>query len=179
MIYEILQVTSDEAVFIIGLMILYRHSPSRYKNTDQTIKETFDLALQRLLAHQNEDGSFIFCQQDQLRTPSTFLTATAFQVLRKLQNEPWPSMVDSLVSTKTLNWLITQQIADGSFRENFVFDGIYQRKIPIEFQEIALTSHVLLALSELTQEERSDLNVTLTMQRAANFLASRLEILDR
>ena len=178
-IFFLFQVTADEAVFTLGLILLYRQSPSRYKNTEQSLKNTLILALQRLLAHQNEDGSFVFCQRGDLRTPSTFLTATSLQVLGKLQNQAWPSVLDPLAFSQTLHWLKGQQSADGSFRENYVFDGIYQRKIPIEFQEIALTSHVLLAFSVLDQSEKEDFNVTATMQNAADFLARRLEVLDR
>ena len=107
------------------------------------------------------------------------MTASAIDVLRRLQSEQNKLVVDSRVLTKTLGWLISQQSPeDGSFRENFVFDGIYQRKIPIDFQEIALTSHVLIALAGFT-DSGFDFNTTSTMKRAANFLSSRLEILDQ
>ena len=107
------------------------------------------------------------------------MAASAIDVLRRLQSEQNKLMVDSRVLTKTLGWLISQQSPeDGSFRENFVFDGIYQRKIPIDFQEIALTSHVLIALAGFT-DSGFDFNTTSTMKRAANFLSSRLEILDK
>ena len=107
------------------------------------------------------------------------MTASAIDVLRRLQSEQNKLVVDSRVLTKTLGWLISQQSPeDGSFRENFVFDGIYQRKIPIDFQEIALTSHVLIALAGFA-DSGFDFNTTGTMKRAANFLSSRLEILDQ
>ena len=44
------------------------------------------------------------------------------------------------------------QGTDGAFRESFIYDGIYQRTIPIEFQEIALTAHAVIALSNFMQE---------------------------
>ena len=81
--------------------------------------------------------------------------------------------------SKLLNWLTAQQSPDGSFREKYVFDGIFQRKIPIEFQEIALTSHVLISLSALTTQEKAEFNLTKIIDKSCNFLANRLEILDK
>ena len=87
---------------------------------------------------------------------------------------------DGFVIAKGLQWLINQQSEEnGSFQENFVFDGLYQRKIPIEFQEIALTAHVLIAISGIDEYQYPELNLTKTRSEAATFLANRLEILDR
>ena len=72
-----------------------------------------------------------------------------------------------------------QSKIDGSFQENFVFDGIYQRKIPIEFQEIALTAHVLIALSGNDPNDFPALNLTKAQMEAGQFLASRLDDLDK
>jgi len=44
---------------------------------------------------------------------------------------------------------------DGSFREDYIYDGMYQRKIPIEFQEIALTAHAVIALSSFMHQVNS------------------------
>jgi hypothetical protein len=51
-----------------------------------------------------------------------------------------------------LEWLIHQQAEDGSFKEKFVYNGEYQRKLPVEFQEIALTAHVMIALSPFIEK---------------------------
>ena len=169
-ILDLPQVTADEAIFCLGQIIHFRQrTPTHYQiNDERSIKNTLSSAYQRLLAHQNEDGSFIFCLMGHFTPPaSTFLTASALDVLRRLQSEPNWLVVDSRVLRKTLRWLISQQSPeDGSFREKFVFDGIYQRKIPIEFQEIALTSHVLMALAGFSEfASEYDVNITRTMDR--------------
>ena len=41
---------------------------------------------------------------------------------------------------------------DGSFREDYIYDGIYQRKVPIEFQDIALTAHAVISLSNFIHQ---------------------------
>ena len=130
-------------------------------NSDQALKNTLSLAYQRLLSHQSPKGAFSFCQD----IPSTFLTASALDVLQRLHSfYNWP-LVDGLVIGKTLNWLVSQQSPDGSFREKIVFDGLYQRKIPIEFQEIALTSHVLISISGLD----TSFNVTRILSQSTDF----------
>lgn len=48
--------------------------------------------------------------------------------------------------------MIRQQAEDGSFKEKFVYNGEYQRKLPVEFQEIALTAHVMIALSPFIEK---------------------------
>ena len=77
-------------------MIHYRKTPTRYQNADKVIKKTLNSAYQRLLAHQNEDGSFIFCLQDHKKTPSTFLTASAIDVLRRLQQGNLSKGIDNI-----------------------------------------------------------------------------------
>ena len=174
------QVTADEAVFVLGIALFYKQGTNSFYNSDSALKRALSLSYQRLLAHQSQDGSFTFCQQETWKTPSTFLTASALDVLRRLQQlEGSKLALDGLILRKTVYWLKEQQSLDGSFREKFVFDGIYQRKIPIDFQEIALTSHVLIALSGLSRHEIQDFNVTSSIEAAAKFLANRLEILDR
>ena len=166
-----LQVTADEAIFVIGSLLHYRRHPISRLNSDQSLKNTLSLAYQRLLSHQSPKGAFSFCQD----IPSTFLTASALDVLQRLHSfYNWP-LVDGLVIGKTLNWLLAQQSHDGSFTEKYVFDGIYQRKIPIEFQEIALTSHVLISISGLD----TSFNVSRILAQSTEFLKSRLEVLDK
>ncbi len=117
-------------------------------------EESLSLAYQRLLAHQNADGSFAFGLHEPM-VPSTFLTASALQILHRLHTTSYAAspVVDGYVLVKTLGWLVDQQYPeDGSFRENDIFDGIYQRKIPIDFQEVALTAHALIALSSLHRQ---------------------------
>ena len=112
------------------------------------------LAYQRLLAHQNPDGSFSFGLEEHFM-PSTFVTASALQVLHRMYESSYAGspVVDGFVIAKTIGWLVDQQSPeDGSFHEKYVFDGIYQRKIPIDFQEVALTSHVLIAFSSLRHQ---------------------------
>ena len=50
------------------------------------------------------------------------------------------------------NYIALFQRDDGSFREDYIYDGMYQRKIPIEFQEIALTAHAVIALSSFMHQ---------------------------
>ena len=76
-------------------------------------------------------------------------------------------------------YLEQQSEENGSFQEKFIFDGIYQRKIPIEFQEIALTAHVLISLAGIEIDDFGALNLTKARNAAGRFLASRLEILDK
>jgi hypothetical protein len=135
-------------------MILQHRQQAGRHHPDEALRKTLSLAYQRLLSHQNPDGSFAFCLYESM--PSTFLTASALDVLQRLHTSyTWP-VVDGFVIAKTLQWLTSQQSIDGSFRENFVFDGIYQRKIPIDFQEVALTAHVLISLSTLLAQVSSD-----------------------
>merc|ERR1739848_892790 len=63
-------------------------------------------------------------------------------------------------------------------REDYIFDGIYQRKVPIEFQEIALTAHTVIALSNFIHQD-SMWNTSMAMRLGADFLASRLPALDK
>ena len=88
--------------------------------------------------------------------------------------------IDGFLMRNILKWIIQQQSeVNGSFQEKFIFDGIYQRKIPIEFQEIALTAHVLISLSGIDPHDFGGLNISGAKNHAAKFLSSRLEILDR
>ena len=112
-----MQVTADEAIFVIGSLLHYRRNPISQMNSDQALKNTLSLAYQRLLSHQSPKGAFSFCQE----IPSTFLTASALDVLQRLHSfYNWP-LVDGLVIGKTLDWLVSQQSPDGSFREKIVF----------------------------------------------------------
>lgn len=111
--------------------------------------------------------------------PSVYLTASALDVLRRLHSSySWP-LVDGFVIAKMLQWLVAHQSKDGSFREKYIFDGIYQRKIPVESQEIALTAHVLSSIATLSQEDLGSSKLVTMVQDAASFIAGRLEILDK
>ena len=80
------QITADEAVFILAQLHLYRENSER-KYVDDTIdiQTAQILAYQRLLSYKNSDGSFGFCQN----IPSTYLTSSALDVLRRLYHSPY------------------------------------------------------------------------------------------
>ena len=76
------------------------------------------------------------------------------RVLHEVHTHFESPVIDPVILVRSLNWLIRQQSEDGSFKEVFVYDGEYQRKLPIEFQEIALTGHVLISLSPYIEKVR-------------------------
>ena len=83
------QITADEAIFILGQLHHYRNTPGGDQRhlDDLEVQTAQTLAFQRLLSHQNADGSFAFCHG----VPSTFVTASALEVLRRLQTSISPS----------------------------------------------------------------------------------------
>ena len=72
--------------FILAQLHLYRENSER-KYVDDTIdiQTAQILAYQRLLSYKNSDGSFGFCQN----IPSTYLTSSALDVLRRLYHSPY------------------------------------------------------------------------------------------
>jgi hypothetical protein len=81
-----------------------------------------------------------------------YLTASMLRVLHEVHAHFDSPVIDPVSLVRSLNWLIRQQSDDGSFKEVFVYNGEYQRKIPIEFQEIALTAHVLISLAPFIEK---------------------------
>ena len=61
-------------------------------------------------------------------------------------------IVDGVAIQRSLQWLFNAQHDDGKFRESNIYDGRYQRNIPIEFQEVALTAHVVTSMAHLLDE---------------------------
>jgi len=89
--------------------------------------------------------------------PSVYQTASMLRVLYEVHTHFDNPIIDPVILVRSLDWLIRQQSEDGSFKEVFVYNGEYQRKLPIEFQEIALTAHVLISLSPFI--EKVNLNI--------------------
>ena len=81
------QITADEAVFILAQLHLYRETSERkYVDDSIDVQTAQILAYQRLLSYKNSDGgSFGFCQN----IPSTYLTSSALDVLRRLYHSPY------------------------------------------------------------------------------------------
>ncbi len=84
--------------------------------------------------------------------PSVYQTASMLRVLYEVHTHFDNPIIDPVILVRSLDWLIRQQSEDGSFKEVFVYNGEYQRKLPIEFQEIALTAHVLISLSPFIEK---------------------------
>ena len=98
--------------------------------------------------------------------PSVYLTASALRVLYEVHTHFDSPVIDPLILVRSLDWLIRQQSEDGSFKEVFVYNGEYQRKLPIEFQEIALTAHVLISLSPFIEKVRFTRNFSVSISIA-------------
>ena len=113
-------------------------------------------AYQRLLSYQISDGSnkgaFSYSNRADDVTPSTFLTAMAVSTLYKLRIHYKHPIADGVVLERGLHWLFKSQHDQGNFREFNIYHGNYQSSIPIEFQEVALTAHVVISLSHLLDE---------------------------
>lgn len=115
-----------------------------------------------------------------------FLTASALAVLYRLYSNEASHhphhftvvTVDGVVIQRCLQWLLAQQLDDGSFREAHLYHGTYQRLIPVEFQAVALTAHVVTVLSRFMDEE-AFWKTALAMRMGAGFLAAKLGSLDR
>ena len=178
------QVTADEAIFAIETTIQTIAHATQTGSTiafslDQSMYLSLTKAYQRLLSYQALDGSFSYCNWGKEKSqPSTFLTALAVSTLYKLRIQYKHPIVDGIVIQRSLQWLFNNQHEDGKFRESNIYDGNYQRKIPIEFQEIGLTAHVVIALSHFLDED-SIWNTSLAVRLGANFLAAYLKALDQ
>ena len=93
------QITADEAVFILAQLHLYRENSDVRKYVDDSIdvQTAQILAYQRLLSYKNSDGgSFGFCQN----IPSTYLTSSALDVLRRLYHSPYSGQFTLFVCLK-------------------------------------------------------------------------------
>ena len=157
-------VTADEAVFAIESSLQsVRHAAqtgtSLTFSTDTEMYRVVTEAYQRLLSYQISDGSnkgaFSYSNRRQDVgdvKPSTFLTALAISTLYKLRIHYKHPIVDGVVLQRGLHWLFKNQHDEGSFREFNIYHGNYQSSIPIEFQEVALTSHVVISLSHFLDE---------------------------
>ena len=88
----------------------------------------------------------IFCY----RVPSVWLTSYATKILDESLSEVsqrFGFSVDLQVIESAVEWTITQQLAGGSFQEVEMFPDSSQA--PVEFQEISVTSQVVIMLASL------------------------------
>jgi len=183
-VLDLPQVTADEAIFAIESTLQTIRQASQTGSilafsTDQSMYLALTKSYQRLLSYQASDGSFSYYNNmERNSVPSTFLTSMAVSTLYKLHIHYKHPIVDGVVLQRSIQWLFKNQHDDGKFRESNVYDGNYQRLIPIEFQEVALTAHVIIAMSHFLDED-SIWNTSTALRLGANFLSDHLKSLDQ
>ena len=128
------------------------------------MSDMMNQAYQEILSCQVEGGGFsinyggrlnIFIQTEFLgifcnRVPSVWLTSYATKILDESLSEVsqrFGFSVDLQVIESAVEWTITQQLAGGSFQEVEMFPDSSQA--PVEFQEISVTSQVVIMLASL------------------------------
>ena len=107
---------------------------------------------------------------------SVWLTAYAAQILDESLSEVperFGFSVDLQVIESAVKWTITQQLAGGSFQEVEMFPEPSQA--PVEFQEISVTSQVVIMLASLRnmKQEKEVLDAS------TGWLTRQLSLLDR
>ncbi|KAH7637287.1 cd109 antigen-like protein [Dermatophagoides farinae] len=147
-------------------------------------KNHIETGYQRELTYRRDDGSFsAFGQSD--KAGSTWLTA--FVAKTFIQARPHID-VDNAVITKSIEWLLTRQRKDGSFAEyGEVHNKALQGGSAIKPKAVdgsdetetndnagALTAFVLIAILHETKSDPIRVRHESTLQRATDFLYSRV-----
>ncbi len=69
--------------------------------------------------------------------------------------------VDHRLLNRSLTWLLAHQSAtDGSFQESYLFGGRRDGHVPVEFQKVSLTAHIVLSLEEFVGRRASIMELT-------------------